>query len=129
MIRKVLLSVLVLTSIGCFGQTDTVNYKNNSIGKWKYLNFSPDLIYVVQTLDKHTEFAEKGSCNYEFDVNWINDSEYELIYAGTNCKRAAVSEIGEITKVKIIKIDKDTLFYHTRFRDMEDFGKMIRMKN
>ena len=127
--KATVLFLLLFISLSGFSQSSpSFDCKEKSIGKWEYYGLSKDTLYAVQTLTKHLEMANNGTCEYQFDIHWMNDCKYELIYKGTTCERPAVSNVGEKTIVEIINLKSDTLFYHTTFRDMEEYGKMIKLK-
>ena len=108
------------------------NVKNNCTdffnGKWKYEHFDVEYLYVERNKEKQFEYMENGKYYYEFDINWITDCNYELIYIGTTSPNPAVVKIGEKMLVEIIKVNDSITEYKTVFRNIEEIGKMVRIK-
>lgn len=97
-------------------------------GKWKYELYDVEYIYVERDHKKQYEYVENGKYYYEFDIEWITDCKYELTYIGTTSPNPAVAKIGEKFEVEITQINDSLTEYITVFRDLEDVGKMIRVK-
>jgi hypothetical protein len=118
------LAILFMTTL----TVNKSNCKKNFAGKWKYVNIPNEQMYVVRTLNKQLEYSENGKYYYEFEIKWVNECKYEIRYKGTSSPIPAETKIGEITTVEILNIDKNKMKYHTRFRELEEVGEMVRIK-
>lgn len=128
--KNYLILLLISITFNCFGQQHPIiKCMDNTFGYWTYEGVPADILFVIQKLDEHKEYAENGTCSYDFQIIWKCDCEYDLMYEGINCKRTALSRIGELTSVTIVKIELDTLYYISTFRDMQESGKMIKIKS
>lgn len=85
-------------------------------------------IYVERNKDKQFEYIENGKYYYEFDIDLITDCKYELTYKGTTSPNSAAAKIGEKFTIEIIKINDSEMEYKTTFRNLEDVGKMTRIR-
>lgn len=106
---------------------DKADCKKYFAGKWKYEQYAPETAYVIRTLDKQIEYVENGKYHYDFDIKWLSDCSYQLIYIGTNSSTPAKAKIGETTVVEIVDIEAAEMKYHTKFRNLEEVGKMTKL--
>ncbi|MFK7748932.1 MAG: hypothetical protein AB8B65_11110 [Kordia sp.] len=121
----VLLFIFVVASMSFTTQKECRKYFS---GKWKYVKYDVDYIYVVRDDKKQFAYMENGKYYYEFDITWLTECNYELTYVGTNSPNAAAAEIGEKFTVELITVNDSITEYKTVFRDLEDVGKMVRIE-
>ncbi|WP_040252091.1 hypothetical protein [Psychroserpens mesophilus] len=126
--KTLLILIFAISAFGFTSFDENENCKEYFSGKWKYEKFDVEYIYVERTLKKQYEYMENGKYFYEFDIEWINDCKYELTYKGTTSPNSAAAKIGEKFTIEITKINDSLTEYKTVFRDLEETGKMIKMK-
>ena len=123
--KKILIYLAITFLISC--KMDKANCRKYFAGKWKYEQYAPETAYVIRTLDKQIEYVENGKYHYDFDIKWLSDCSYQLIYKGTNSSTPAKAKIGETTIVEIVDIEATEMKYHTKFRNLEEVGKMTKL--
>ncbi|ULC60180.1 serpin family protein [Flaviramulus sp. BrNp1-15] len=126
--KKIIILLLIVSSISFLSFNTTEDCKKYFNGKWKYERYDVEYIYVERNDKKQFEYMGNGKYYYEFDIEWKTDCKYELTYIGTTSPNPAAAEVGEKFTIEIIKINDSVTEYKTVFRNLEDVGKMIRIK-
>jgi hypothetical protein len=119
---RIIAGVAALLLMGC--KTKETNCKQYFTGTWIYEKYPKTQIYAVRTLSKQLEYTENGKYFYEFDIKWVSDCKYQLLYKGTTSSTPAAAKIGEVTTVDILKINQDEMTYQTVFKNLKEVGNM-----
>ena len=103
------------------------NCKLNFAGKW-VTNFNGQKIEVERTLSKSVEYYENRKYYFSYDIEWINDCEYKLIFKKTNKPNFTFTKPGEFLNIEILEIDSKTMKYNAVFRGNSNIGEMVKIK-
>ena len=93
-------------------------------GKWTY-SFKDTTVVVERSLQKATEY--NGNNTFEYDIKWVNNCEYQLIFRKTSAPNYTLQKPGEIMLVNIMEIDNDIMRYRSTFKGIDIDGDMTRV--
>lgn len=93
-------------------------------GKWTYVVKDSNVV-VERSLEKSIE--SYGNYSYEFDIKWISNCEYQLIFRKTSMPDYTREKPGEVMLINIMEIDNEVMRYTSTFRGMNVNGEMTRI--
>jgi hypothetical protein len=112
----------------CKKYTPSIQTADLENGKFFYLSGGPDTTaYLIREGEYQKEFAENSKYNSTFKIKWINKLEYSLKIVETNDPGLTFIKKGDLVKVKILKVRDNRYIYYFEFRELNGFGKQVRM--
>ncbi len=103
------------------------NCKEYFPGKWKYDKYPTSTIYVIRTIEKQFEYTQDGKYYYEYEINWLSDCRYQMIYLSTSNPNMLNRNIGDTIAVEIDNARTRSMSYKTTFKNKIDSGSMTKI--
>ena len=122
--KSVIFLVFIISLIGCVNSNnDCSEFKE---GRFVYLNKEENKFdqshIAIRTVNKQIYIDSEKGDTLIYDLKWISNCEYELIYTESNLNKEGFLKIGDTLSVTIEPIDNTTFSYVSKI-DKDDFER------
>ena len=122
-IVKILILLLVLTSLNTFSQTgEKINCTALKNCKLQYFELDDTATYIIIKGNKFIEFIDGGKNYIKSNLEWINECEYKATITEITVPNTPY-KIGDFLTVKIDKISNKIVYYTATFEGFSFPGK------
>ena len=114
--KSVLLFIYIASILGLVNSN--INCSEFKEGRYIYLNKEENQFdqthIAIRTTNKQIYIDSEKGDTLIYDLNWISNCEYELIYTKSNLKKEGLVKIGDTFTITMVPIDKPSFNYTSK---------------
>ena len=112
--KKIVLVFSALAMMAC----NSKDCKSFQQGRYKLIGDQAGDVIVERTGDVQIETSVEGDFKHEFNIRWVDDCNYELVFLRTNKPSMIALTEMDTLKVEIVSTEGNTCNTIARFEDL-----------